>query len=419
MKVMKKMMQKTIKKTKAAVMAVIMLVLLAGCGKTLGPDDLKEYASPDGTYSIEADKKYTVDDLAEIGTDNWLILESTEKIEDVLSVIQFPKAGISLVDWSGLEDVISYMEEVYELTQADKKEITKPENEQLSNIQAYSYEGNEGDYKYFISVVYAETDYAYYILMNEEAMLKRHNKDYFKNVCASFKENAEVIEEKSFFAVDVTDTIRWFNASNAILIAVNEWDYQLYGGLAANDVSQEFAKQILEDSWGVTDKESADEIVDWLITEGHRLDFENDMLDLMNEGMDEAAPEERAAFMFENFDISEEGAEFYADWYNKWEESEGDAVWGWDLNRALSQIANFYLAGYYTLEESLDASLEVAQMIQSSFDSWDDYMESYFTGYEYWAEESSDERREVYENLKNAADNPYSIDFNTKLEKSW
>ena len=143
----------------------------------------------------------------------------------------------------------------------------------------------------------------------------------------------------------------------------------------------------------------------------------------MNEGMDEIAPEDRAAFMLENYDISEEGAEFYADWYNKWDEYEGenkgDVVWGWDLNRALSQIANCYLAGYYTLEEALDLSLDIASMIQGTYDSWDDYMESYLTGYEDWAEESSDERREVYEDLKKAADNPFSVDFNTELEKSW
>lgn len=423
MKVMKKTMWKTVEKTKAAVIVLIMPVLLAGCGKALGPEDLQEYVSPDETYSIEADKKYTVDDPADIGVDNWLILESTEEIEDTLAVMQLSKTNGDWIDWSNLEDVISYIEEAYELTDADKKEITKPENEQLSNIQAYSYEGTEDGYKYYISTVYAETDYAYYIFMNEEALVKRHSKDYLQDVCASFKENAEAIEAKTSFDTDVTDTIRWFNASNAILIAVNEWDYQLYGGLAADEMSQEVAKQILEQSWGVTDKDSADEIVNWLITEGHRLDFERDMVDLMNEGMDEIAPEDRAAFMLENFDVSEEGAEFYADWYNKWDEYEGEhkgnVVWGWDLNRALSQTANSYLAGYYTLEEALDLSLDIASMIQGTYDSWDEYMESYFTGYEYWAEESSDERRELYEDLKNAADNPFSVDFNTKLEKSW
>lgn len=124
-------------------------------------------------------------------------------------------------------------------------------------------------------------------------------------------------------------------------------------------------------------------------------------------------------FLYDNFEVSEEEAQTFANWYNRYEESGEDAASGWDYNRALSQLANFYLARYYTLEEALDASLDVAEMIQTSFDSWDEYMESYFTGYEYWSEEGSEERREVYEELQNAGDNPFSVDFKTALERSW
>ena len=46
-------------------------------------------------------------------------------------------------------------------------------------------------------------------------------------------------------------------------------------------------------------------------------------------------------------------------------------------------------------------------------------MENYLVGYEYWAEESSDERRAIYEELNAASDNPYAVDFNLTLEKTW
>ena len=136
-------------------------------------------------------------------------------------------------------------------------------------------------------------------------------------------------------------------------------------------------------------------------------------------GMNEVSEEEREAFFLENFEVTAEQAEIYAGWYGAYTERQEDAASGWDYNRALSQIANFYLAGYYTLEEALDASMDVAEIIQSSFDSWDDYMESYFIGYEYWADESSAERRELYEQIKSAGDSPFSVDFNTTLEKDW
>ncbi|MCM1254199.1 MAG: DUF1266 domain-containing protein [Clostridium sp.] len=406
--------RRTMTKATITAAALILLFLLGGCGKK--PVVLKTYTAPDETYSIEADEKYTNED---VGMDNWLALESTEEIEDTLAVMQFPKTGGFWGSFTSIEDVIVFVEETTELTTSDKQNADKPENGELSNVQAYTYEGTEDGYKYKITAAYAETDYAYYAFVMEEAVVKRHSSDYFGTVCASFKENAEVIEEKTSFAVDVTDTIRWFNASNAILIAANGWDYQLYGGLQADDMNKEVARQLLDESWDVTDKDSADETLDWLLSEGHRTDFTSEMEILDEMEFYTVAEEERKDALVDNLGLDEVTAEYYAAWYGRYEEDYEDAASGWDYNRALSQLANFYLAGYYTLEESLDASLKVAQTIQSSFDSWDDYMESYFTGYEYWAQESSDERRAVYESLKSASDNPYSVDFKTSLEKSW
>lgn len=394
--------------------AVCMLFLLSGCGKRFELVNMKEFTSLDGTYSIEADENYTVTDVE---VDNWLALDSSDDLGSTLVVMQFPKTGGFWESWATLDDVMDFMEESYKLS--DRKETKKPENEQLRNIQAYTYKMTEDDYTYEIYAVYGETDYAHYLFMYEEALVKRHSDDYFEKVCASFKENADAVEEKSASGVEMSDTVRWFNASNAILIAINGWDYQVYGGLEPEIMNQEIARQLLDNSWGVTDKASADEILDWLLSEGHRIDFVDEMEFLEEVGIYEVPADERAAFLMENFDVAGEEAEYYAAWYNRYEALYEDAASGWDYNRALSQLANFYLAGYYTLEEAFDASLEIAEMIQASFDSWDDYMESYFTGYEYWAGESSEERREVYEDLKDAADNPYSIDFNAKLEKSW
>lgn len=67
----------------------------------------------------------------------------------------------------------------------------------------------------------------------------------------------------------------------------------------------------------------------------------------------------------------------------------------------------------------LQEEIRDEKTIQNTFDSWDSFMESYFAGYEYWSEESGDERRNIYENLKSSSDNPFLLDWNTALEKSW
>lgn len=57
--------------------------------------------------------------------------------------------------------------------------------------------------------------------------------------------------------------------------------------------------------------------------------------------------------------------------------------------------------------------------VQPLFESWYDLMDSYLRGYEYWAGESSEERRAIYEELKTRDDNPYQIDVKLELIKTW
>lgn len=396
--------------------AVLAFMLLCGCGKKLEVAEevkLEEYRSPDGTYSIEADAGYEKIDM---GMESWLGLEPEDGMDSV-AVMQFPKKGSFMGGWANLGEAIAFMEESNGFT--DKKEMETPQCPNLQNMEAYTYKMTQDDFTTKLYVVYGETDYAHYFLAYYEGMVKMRRDNYFADICASFREYEEAIGEKSVPAMEVTDTVRWFNASNSVLIDANQWDYRVYGGLEADEASMEVARQVLDNSWGVTDKETADETLLWLMEEGHRTEFTEEMELLESEGLGEVDEQARVSFLMENFELDEEWAQNYARWYGRYEENPEDAVSGWDYNRALSQLANFYLAGYYTLEEALDASLEVAKAIQGSFASWDDYMESYFTGYEYWAEEESTQRRGIYKGLQEAADNPFAVDFKTELEKSW
>ena len=81
--------------------------------------------------------------------------------------------------------------------------------------------------------------------------------------CGSKKE--EVLEE-----VELTDTIRWFNASYAILTETNNWDYNLFGGLANTEKNRKIVRKFLDERWGITDWDSADETLEWIRDKGHR-----------------------------------------------------------------------------------------------------------------------------------------------------
>lgn len=230
-------------------------------------------------------------------------------------------------------------------------------------------------------------------------------------------EEASLPEEEA--PAELPDTVRWFNASYAILTELNGWDYNIFAGLPANDMVKEMEIQSLEQWWSVTDRQSADETLDWALTEGHRTEFVENMQQLEQAGMGEVAPEGRKDFMLANFQVTEEEAQTYVNDYAMYEQYGAGAIDGWDYCRAMNLVSFYYLAQYYTEEEALDKSLEIAKTIQPLFTSWDELVDSYLRGYEYWADESSQERRSVYEDLKSREDNPYEVDYNTTLEKVW
>ena len=89
------------------------------------------------------------------------------------------------------------------------------------------------------------------------------------------------------------------------------------------------------------------------------------------------------------------------------------------ITAAPSNLGFYYLADYYTEEEALDQALETAKKIQETFSSWDEFVEDYLEGYEERSGDTSGERREIYENLKDSQWNPYEIEWNLKLKKSW
>lgn len=231
------------------------------------------------------------------------------------------------------------------------------------------------------------------------------------------EETTEASEDNAFVGPE-TDTVQWFNASYAILTYANGQDYNLFGGAEPGMMMEIQYQSILDGSWGVTDRASADDTLDWILTEGHRDDF---MItgELLEQMAEECGEDELENFLIEEFEETPEEAEFDVATYNMYKEYGETAIDGWDYCRALSLLSFYYMAGYYTKEEALDKSLEIAQTVQPLFSSWDELIDSYLRGYEYWAEEDSSERRALYEELVAADDNPFRVDYNTTLEKTW
>ena len=125
-------------------------------------------------------------------------------------------------------------------------------------------------------------------------------------------------------------------------------------------------------------------------------------------------------------EFTAEDRAYYQVVYEAYNQFGENAIAGWDLSRAMQMCAWYYLAGYYTYEEAMDASLEIATRLQSTFGSWDEMMQSYLYGFQYWAEDDMEnpdsdsyERREIYNTLKEMPNGPFSVDWNLTFQKDW
>ena len=96
--------------------------------------------------------------------------------------------------------------------------------------------------------------------------------DTVSNNETSTQESTEDSGDSAYVGPE-TDTVQWFNASYAILTDANGQDYNLFGGAEPGTVMEMQYQAMLDSSWGVTDRASADETLDWILTEGHRDDF--------------------------------------------------------------------------------------------------------------------------------------------------
>ena len=393
--------------------AALASAALQGC-RAKTPEDMlarmQEFSTPDDTASIYLDKSWKTQ---EAPMDGWLIAASSRE-DNAVFLLQFIKNGLSSQAGS-MEDVKDIVKTSYNLSGETTAEA--PEVPGMTNVTAITGRMSVDSAEVDAYIVYGETDYAYYSMAYAADKMNDSKIASFKVSCSKFRENAPEVEDRT--TAELTDTIRWFNASYAVLTDLNGWDYNRFAGLAANDDVMAMEQKSLEEWWSVTDRATADSTLDWILTEGHRATFAEDMAYLEEAGIRDIAPQERSAFLLDQFEMTEDEAQNYAEMFGFYEQYGPDAIAGWDYCRAMNLMSFYYLAGYYTEQEALDTSLEIARTMQPLFESWDDLMSSYMRGYEYWAEESADERRALYEDLKTRQDNPYSVDFKMQLEKTW
>lgn len=223
----------------------------------------------------------------------------------------------------------------------------------------------------------------------------------------------------------LSDTVLWINATYAPLTYSNGGNWRLVGGMELSPYNERLNKVLLERDWDVDDRESAMETIEWLREEGHRETFR----EYRKELEDMELLDVNADVFLETLTSSEmEGYLFrYVIVYSLYQSGlDEDAIAAWDLCRINQLCGDFYICGYMTYEEAMDISLENSLVLQGKYASWDELVNSYMLGYQFWksdpctTEDSPTlQRYHYYEMLLEMLDGPYELDWNMELKKDW
>ena len=222
------------------------------------------------------------------------------------------------------------------------------------------------------------------------------------------------------------ETVLWFNATYAPLTYSNNCDWEIVGGMEPSEFNGELDRYMLERDWGIEDADSAIETIEDLKENGHRAKCRECMEELKRLGILGEKDEEKLLRKLQGAGIKENLYRYVL--ANQMYQSglDADYIAAWDLCRVNQLYADFYICGYMTYEETMDASLENSLKLQQMYSSWEDMAVAYLVGYQFWrsdpmtAEDSpTAERYQCYLDLLEMEDGPYTLDWDMKLEKSW
>ncbi len=239
-------------------------------------------------------------------------------------------------------------------------------------------------------------------------------------------------EQKKDTYTPLSPTLQWMNTAGSILLADNNGNFRYMAGVyfPGNEYDPERVRSIknsLWEYWEIQGHESAISTMKRLVRSGMRVWYGEEMqrLETLYHGYSEEELVEAAKK--ENPKADEDS--FLPKMLMAYRRYGENALLGWDVGRAAYITQWCYFVGYISMEELLDIVVDAGRMAQKYFQNWEEMMESYLLGGQYWRREDASDpesmtakRWKIYEALWKG-EKPYkmipytTIPFETPLSK--
>lgn len=296
----------------------------------------------------------------------------------------------------------------------DDEDETVEETDEEESAETSADETNQGSNLIKNSLNRDKTENSNYIV--------GESKDYEFYDDRAYVEFDEVMPAETVTIEDIDSTIiLWLNATYAVQTRTNNLDTSIIGG-SDDRFSLEY---VLEDGWGIEDRESFIETYNKLITYGHRGKYLEYVNEMMLDGIMDQHGKDAERFMNtikEHYTDDDEETitrRWYAAEYYLREGSH--FLDAWDYTRAINILGCAYVAGYITFDEYMEHAVPVANLIKESYSDWDAVWNHYVVGYQYWKKSDPNTDMELrrriqeYDNLMAGADMliavPYDYDI--------
>ncbi|MBV9462733.1 MAG: DUF1266 domain-containing protein [Verrucomicrobiae bacterium] len=199
----------------------------------------------------------------------------------------------------------------------------------------------------------------------------------------------------------ITPAQGWALATVAISNQQNGYSHYVLGGESPTPRSRLGALLGLKAWWGITSREQALDVMDWLLTEGHHAEYDRLAITLGN-----ATPAQIDQILEKTQSDSQAAAKIRFVQENR-AKLGNKGIIAWDLCRYIQVAEISYLAGYINADEAWEKIWPAARQIQQTFGSWDEMGQNYLAGRAFWSGEPNPRLDYIYKLLINPQD-PHS-----------